>query len=115
MAVDLGLNRYHPQPPPNESEQQLRERRNRERTYLALFIYDRSLATQTGKHWMLPEDEFIRHSITWHEHGGTSIRPEDVIMSAFVQLRHIAVNPLLFTYLSKLILDLTLRRKLPTY
>ncbi|KAF8652690.1 hypothetical protein AX16_004195 [Volvariella volvacea WC 439] len=92
MAVELGLNRYVPHPPANESEFQLLERRNRERTYLVLFVHDRSLSTQTGRHWMLPEDELIRHSSTWHEQGGANIRPEDVIVAAFVALRRIAAE-----------------------
>jgi len=94
MAVELGLNRYVAHPPPNESEIQLSERRNRERTYLVLFVHDRSLSTQTGRNWMLPEDEFIRHSADWHKQGGSTIRPEDVIVAAFVQLRHIAASRL---------------------
>jgi hypothetical protein len=94
MAVELGLNRYVAHPPPHETDLQLRERRNRERTYLVLFIHDRSLSTQTGRNWMLPEDDFIRHAITWHEKGGSTMRPEDVIVAAFVQLRHIAVGVL---------------------
>lgn len=55
MAVELGLNRYHATPPPNESEFHMRERRNRERTYLVLWVHDRSLSMQTGRQWMLPE------------------------------------------------------------
>jgi hypothetical protein len=92
MAVELGLNRYHAKPPAHETEFQLRERRNRERTYLVLFVHDRSLSMQTGRHWMLPEDDFIRHSETWHEQGGTPIRCEDVIVAAFAQLRRIATE-----------------------
>ncbi|KAI6111546.1 hypothetical protein EV401DRAFT_2109934 [Pisolithus croceorrhizus] len=91
MAVDLGLNRFVAKPPPNETDFQLRERRNRERTYLVLFIHDRSLSIQTGRHWMLPEDEFIRHSDTWHECGTASTRCHDVVVAAFAQLRRIAV------------------------
>ena len=93
MAVELGLNRYVPPGSLHETDLQFRERRNRERTYLILFVHDRSLSTQTGRNWMLPEDEFVRHSTNWHEHGLGDIRPEDVILSAFVQLRHIAVSP----------------------
>ncbi|KAK7023786.1 Zn(2)-C6 fungal-type domain-containing protein [Favolaschia claudopus] len=78
MAVELGLNRY------------LLERRNRERTYLVLFTHDRSLSIQTGRSWMLPEDEIVRHSSTWHEHAGNPPRPEDVIVAAQVQLRRIS-------------------------
>ncbi|KAJ7285568.1 fungal-specific transcription factor domain-containing protein [Mycena rebaudengoi] len=90
MAVELGLNRYLPTPPANETEYQKLERRNRERTYLVLFIHDRSLSTQTGRSWMLPEDDCVRHSMTWHEQSGGPPRPEDVIVAAFVQLRRIS-------------------------
>ncbi|KAF7295231.1 Zn(2)-C6 fungal-type domain-containing protein [Mycena indigotica] len=90
MAIELGLNRYCSTPPPNETELQRLERRNRERTYLVLFIHDRSLSTQTGRSWMLPEDELVRHAATWHENGGATLRPEDVIVAAFVQLRRIS-------------------------
>ncbi|KAJ7489970.1 fungal-specific transcription factor domain-containing protein [Mycena galericulata] len=89
MAVELGLNRYLSAPPSNESEFHKLERRNRERTYFVLFIHDRSLSTQTGRSWMLPEDDLVRHSMTWHEGGGNPPRPEDVIVAAFVQLRRI--------------------------
>jgi hypothetical protein len=58
MAVELGLNRYLTTPPPNESEFHMRERRNRERTYLVLWVHDRSLSMQTGRQWMLPEVRF---------------------------------------------------------
>ncbi|ESK88420.1 prib protein [Moniliophthora roreri MCA 2997] len=92
MAVELNLNRYVSQPPLHENDLQMRERRNRERTYLILFVHDRSLSTQTGRNWMLPEDEFTKHSINWHDQGGGNIRPEDVIVAAFVQLRHIATE-----------------------
>ncbi|KAF9264936.1 hypothetical protein L218DRAFT_925678 [Marasmius fiardii PR-910] len=92
MAVELDLNRYVAHPPPHETDLQFRERRNRERTYLILFVHDRSLSTSTGRNWMLPEDEFIRHATNWHEHGLGGIRPEDVIVCAFVQLRHIAAE-----------------------
>ncbi|PFH47676.1 hypothetical protein AMATHDRAFT_197707 [Amanita thiersii Skay4041] len=87
MAVELGLNRYVPNPPVNESEFQRLERRNRERTYMVLFVHDRSLSTQTGRHWMLPEDDLIRNAGTWHKMGGGPTRPEDVIVAAFVALR----------------------------
>ncbi|KDQ59395.1 hypothetical protein JAAARDRAFT_32954 [Jaapia argillacea MUCL 33604] len=101
MAVELGLNRYVPHPPPTETELQRRERRNRERTYLVLFVHDRSLSMQTGRQWMLPEDDLVRHAATWHEEGGDSIRPEDVIVAAFVQLRRIAAETTDVFYLHK--------------
>ncbi|KAI0259973.1 fungal-specific transcription factor domain-containing protein [Gloeopeniophorella convolvens] len=101
MSVELGLNRYLPSPPPNETELQLQERRNRERTYLVLFVHDRSLSMQTGRQWMLPEDDLVRHSATWHEEGGSPLRPEDVIVAAFVQLRRIAAETTDVFYLHK--------------
>lgn len=112
MAVEIGLNRYVPNVPSNETELQRLERRNRERTYLVLFIHDRSLSTQTGRHWMLPEDDFIRHSDRWHESSGGSVRPEDVIVAAFVQLRHIAVCVTMsFMDITRLILFNRLKRQ----
>ncbi|KAA1479725.1 hypothetical protein DENSPDRAFT_846342 [Dentipellis sp. KUC8613] len=101
MAVELCLNRYVPNHPPNETDLQLHERRNRERTYLVLFVHDRSLSMQTGRQWMLPEDDLVRHSTTWHEEGSSPIRPEDVIVAAFVQLRRLAAEPTDVFYLHK--------------
>ncbi|KAF9228050.1 hypothetical protein BS17DRAFT_813931 [Gyrodon lividus] len=92
MAVELGLNTFVAKPPTDETEFQLLERRNRERAYLVLFVHDRSLSMQTGRHWMLPEDDFIRHADTWHERGGSPMRCEDVIVAAFIQLRRIAAE-----------------------
>ncbi|KAI0086675.1 fungal-specific transcription factor domain-containing protein [Irpex rosettiformis] len=90
MAVELGLNRYVGKRTPEETDIQFLERRNRERTYLVLFVHDRSLSTQTGRQWMLPECQLVKHSTTWHDDGGSPPRPEDVIVAAFVQLRRIA-------------------------
>jgi hypothetical protein len=92
MAIELGLNRYFPEPPPGETEVQLRERRNRERTYLVLFVHDRSLSTQTGRNWMLPVCDLVSHAATWHEAGPAPVRPEDVIVASFVLLRTIAAD-----------------------
>ncbi|OBZ75751.1 Protein priB [Grifola frondosa] len=87
MAVGLELNRYVGKRSTHESDLQMRERRNRERTYLVLFVHDRSLSMQTAKQWMLPEGDLVRHVKTWLEEGGSPIRPEDVIIAAFVELR----------------------------
>ena len=88
MALEIGLNRVvrHTR----EDEMEFRARRDRERTYLILFVHDRSLAMQTGRPWMLPEDELVKSAPTWHE--SEHARPEDVIVSAQVQLRRIAVS-----------------------
>lgn len=98
MAVELGLNRYTKSSQTETTLQKL-ERRNRERTYLILFVHDRSLSTQTGRHWMLPEnDELIENSGVWHRHAvDDKIRPEDVIIAAFVELRCIAVCQTFFS------------------
>lgn len=91
MAVELNLNRYYSEPPEGESPIAKLERRNRERTYLILFVHDRSLSTQTGRPWMLLEDNLVRHSSKWHEQGLSPPRPEDVILAAFVSLRRLTV------------------------
>ncbi|KAF7440887.1 hypothetical protein PC9H_001236 [Pleurotus ostreatus] len=101
MAIELGLNRYVARPPPNETDIQMLERRNRERTYLVLWVHDRSLSTQTGRQYMLQEDELVRHSETWHEEGGRVPRPEDVIVAAMVQLRRVASETTDMFYSSK--------------
>jgi hypothetical protein len=54
MAIELGLNRYSRRHDKENPMQRL-ERRNRERTYLVLWVHDRSLSMQTGRQWMLPE------------------------------------------------------------
>ncbi|KAI0075803.1 hypothetical protein K474DRAFT_1663798 [Panus rudis PR-1116 ss-1] len=90
MALELGLNRYVAHPPAGETERQFLLRRNRERTYLVLFVHDRSLSTQTGRPWMLSECDLVRHSHNWHKQGVSTIQPVDVIVAAFVQLRLIA-------------------------
>jgi hypothetical protein len=38
------------------------------------------------------QDELVKRSATWHEENGSTIRPEDVIVAAFVQLRRIAAE-----------------------
>ncbi|KAG8927679.1 hypothetical protein FRC02_007932 [Tulasnella sp. 418] len=99
LAVEAGLNRYFARPPTNETDHEYRERRNRERTYLVLFVHDRSLSMQTGKSWMLPEDELVRNSATWHI--SKFPRPEDVIVAAFVQLRRLSAETSDVFYLQK--------------
>ncbi|PVG02850.1 hypothetical protein CPB86DRAFT_548759 [Serendipita vermifera] len=89
MAVELGLNTYVGKPE-GESEEQKRERRNRERTYLVLWVHDRALSMQTGRNWMLPEDDLVRHAKSWHD--DSPMRPEDVIVAAMVNLRQIAAE-----------------------
>ena len=110
MAIELQLNRYTAHPSERENEPQRLKRRNRERTYLVLFVHDRSLSMQTGLQWMLSEDDIVLNSEQWHQRvpSGVSIRPEDVILAAFVSLRRIAVRFYLFIRLSPLALPLVL-------
>ena len=54
MTIELGMNRYS-RHHDKETPLQHLERRNRERTYLVLWVHDRSLSMQTGRQWMLPE------------------------------------------------------------
>jgi hypothetical protein len=115
MAVDLRLNRYLREPPPQESDFQKLERLNRERTYLVFFVHDRALSMQCNKQWMLPECDLVRSAEHWHEKIGTSrIRAEDVIVAAFVMLRRIAVRAMLLAPRSVLIV-VHFRRKLKIY
>ncbi|KAF8511146.1 hypothetical protein BU17DRAFT_54837 [Hysterangium stoloniferum] len=99
MAVEIGLNTHCPDPPPGETNLQRLERRNRERTYLVLWVHDRSLSMQTGRQWMLPEDELVRNSEQWY-HGSTLL-PIDVVVSAQVALRRIAAGVTDVFYLSR--------------
>lgn len=73
MAVELGLNNYTPLPPPDESSLARLQRRNRERTYLVLWVHDRSLSMQTGRMWMLPEVSFGAMTIFFWEGGGRDV------------------------------------------
>ena len=113
MAVNLKLNRYAPQA--NESDLQFFERRNRERTFLVLFVHDRSLSMQTGKQWMLTDqDELVRRYRTWHEEGlgghRRDVRPEDIILAAFVNLRLIGSEATNTLYTSRDVFDTELHR-----
>lgn len=111
IAVELGLNRYPTTPPLGETDRQRRERRNRERTYLILWIHDRSLALYNDRPWMLPsdvrdvstpemaadnecvtQDTIVRNAHYWHEQGFEESRPADVLVSACVRLRCISVS-----------------------
>jgi len=60
VAFELGLDKFVEKPPPGETEAQYLERRNKERTFLVLFVHDRSLSMQTGRPWMIPEVRLMR-------------------------------------------------------
>ncbi|KAG8997533.1 hypothetical protein FRB94_007626 [Tulasnella sp. JGI-2019a] len=90
VALELGLDKFTEKPPPGETTAQLRERRNRERTFLVLFVHDRSLSMQTGRPWMIPEGRLIEESVTWHHNSELSC--EDAVVASFVQLRRMSAE-----------------------
>ncbi|EFW17496.1 conserved hypothetical protein [Coccidioides posadasii str. Silveira] len=67
-------------------EMELRERRNKERTWLMLFVYDRSVSLQLGRPSMIHMDHLIRNAETWHQHA-YAVPGIDEVMVSFVQLR----------------------------
>ncbi|PYH92571.1 hypothetical protein BO71DRAFT_357044 [Aspergillus ellipticus CBS 707.79] len=62
-----------------------REIRNVERTFLVLFVYDRSLTLQTGKPWMIERNEFIESVESWGEESMAN--SNDHLLCSFVALR----------------------------
>ncbi|KAI0747772.1 hypothetical protein C8Q80DRAFT_1316191 [Daedaleopsis nitida] len=111
MAVSLRLNRSFGVRQNSETDIQMLERRNRERTYLVLFVHDRSLSMQTGKQWMLHKDELEDIHQSWHKEGARpEIRPEDVIVAAFVHLRIIGSEATDAFYLEPNMYDLKLHK-----
>ncbi|EDN07411.1 GAL4 & fungal specific transcription factor domain-containing protein, priB [Histoplasma capsulatum] len=94
-AIEMGWHKFKPPPlhhtegstrEPMESEIEVRELRSKERSWLMLFVYDRSVSLQLGKPWMIQIDSLIRSAETWHQHV-YAVPGCDQIMSAFVQLR----------------------------
>ncbi|KIV86244.1 hypothetical protein PV11_01867 [Exophiala sideris] len=59
--------------------------RNCQRTWLVLFVYDRSISLQTGKPRMIERSEFIESVEIWLKHD--LALPMDVLLGAFVSLR----------------------------
>ncbi|KAI2318456.1 hypothetical protein LOZ00_003308 [Ophidiomyces ophidiicola] len=95
-CMEMGWHKLSPtnMAPPGrrEDELELRERRNKERTWLMLFVYDRSfrrpssVSLQLGRPSMIHMDFLIRNVATWHQHD-YAIPGIDEVMVAFVQLR----------------------------
>ncbi|KAJ4050763.1 hypothetical protein NW761_005560 [Fusarium oxysporum] len=78
-----------------ETESQKRERRNIERTWYVLFVYDRSISLQTGRPWMIECSEFIELIEDWC--NDPSAIDNDQLLGAFTTLRLVtsAAFPLL--------------------
>ncbi|KAF9880085.1 putative fungal specific transcription factor [Colletotrichum karsti] len=69
----------------NLDEVGAREVRNTERTWLVLFVYDRSMSLQTGKPWMIERSGFIESVEAWCK-DPLAIR-NDRLLGALVTLR----------------------------
>ncbi|KAH8918123.1 hypothetical protein BT69DRAFT_1285999 [Atractiella rhizophila] len=93
MCTDLNLHRKSTARLPEDSDEQTqlqfeRELLNRERTWLAVWIQDRSLSSQMGKPYSIPKEDFIiRNSRTWHRQRASSIGDTGIV--AMVQLHRI--------------------------
>ncbi|KAL4904747.1 hypothetical protein BDW74DRAFT_168325 [Aspergillus multicolor] len=94
IALDLGWHKLTPNAGRKHglSEYQRREARNIERTFLVLFVYDRSLSLQTGKPWMIERNELIDVAEScWRDDDGLA-NPNDQLLSAFTALRLITAD-----------------------
>ncbi|KAL2819720.1 hypothetical protein BJX63DRAFT_381528 [Aspergillus granulosus] len=87
IAIDLGWHRLSPTASHKEGLTDLQRRgiRNIERTFLVLFVYDRSLSLQTGKPWMIDRNELIDGAESWWRDELAS--HNDQLLCAFVALR----------------------------
>jgi len=80
-----------------KDELQIREAMNVRRTWLILFVYDRSISSQMGRPWMIEQNELIKSADSWYRHpyacaGG------DLLLSAFTRLRIISSEILELAY-----------------
>ncbi|CZT21886.1 uncharacterized protein RCC_07752 [Ramularia collo-cygni] len=87
IALDLGWHELASATRNRETETitDERGRRNAERTWLVLFVYDRSLAIQTGRPTMIEHDALIDPVDDW-QRSSISL-PSDALLCALVKLR----------------------------
>ncbi|KAL3477035.1 fungal-specific transcription factor domain-containing protein [Aspergillus californicus] len=92
LALDLNWHKIPPHAAQRDaaSEIQRREIRNVQRTFLVLFVYDRSLSLQTGKPWMIERNEMIESVHDWWQ-DRTSFW-NDRLLCAFAALRLITAD-----------------------
>ncbi|KAI1023770.1 hypothetical protein LB504_004986 [Fusarium proliferatum] len=100
ICMDLGwqkLSACSPGASTSPSEMERRERRNVERTWYVLFVYDRSISLQTGRPWMIDCNEFIESIEEWCD--DPLAIDNDQLLGAFTTLRLVtsASLPLLTT------------------
>ncbi|RDW72666.1 Zn(II)2Cys6 transcription factor [Aspergillus mulundensis] len=94
MAFDMGWHKLAPSASRKSglSELQKRAARNIERTFLVLFVYDRSLSLQTGKPWMIERNELIDAAESWWRDDEGLANSNDQLLSAFTALRLITAD-----------------------
>ncbi|KAI3541715.1 fungal specific transcription factor domain-containing protein [Colletotrichum abscissum] len=87
MGMELGWHRLAPYSPQSNAAMDLerRQARNIERTWLILFVYDRSMSLQTGKPWMIERSEFIESIEPWCKDAMATTG--DCLLGALVTLR----------------------------
>ncbi|KAL0780296.1 hypothetical protein CaCOL14_004780 [Colletotrichum acutatum] len=87
MGMELGWHRLAPYSPQSIAVTDLerRQARNIERTWLVLFVYDRSMSLQTGKPWMIERSEIIESIEPWCKDAMAT--PGDRLLGALVTLR----------------------------
>ncbi|UQC81643.1 fungal specific transcription factor domain-containing protein [Colletotrichum lupini] len=87
MGMELGWHRLAPYSPQSNAAMDLErhQARNIERTWLILFVYDRSMSLQTGKPWMIERSEFIESIEPWCKDAMAT--PGDCLLGALVTLR----------------------------
>ncbi|KAF7922330.1 uncharacterized protein EAE97_011072 [Botrytis byssoidea] len=92
MCIELGWHELKPvtqKPRISANELSIREARNIERTWLVLFVYDRSL--QLDKPWMIDQNNLISKASEWYQEE-YAVPGGDLLLSAFVSLRLISAE-----------------------
>ncbi|KAH8827808.1 hypothetical protein DL96DRAFT_1600439 [Flagelloscypha sp. PMI_526] len=91
MGVELGLDCTPVDDPPNSTEFQRRELRNRRRTWMLAFLIDRALASTTGRDWMIRgRDPIIRNHRRFSDHPHRV--DGDAVLGGFAELRLLAAE-----------------------
>lgn len=96
MCIELGWHEIEPisqKPRTSGDEMSIREARNIERTWLVLFVYDRSLSLQLDKPWMIDRNNLISKASEWYQEAYAA-PGGDMLLSAFVCLRVISAEML---------------------
>ncbi|CAD6457588.1 a2cb6896-4ef5-4347-90c3-210530571b3f [Sclerotinia trifoliorum] len=96
MCIELGWHEIEPvshKPRTSADEVTIREARNIERTWLVLFVYDRSLSLQLDKPWMIAQNNLISKANEWYQEA-YAVPGGDMLLSAFVCLRVIGAEML---------------------